>query len=88
MVTANKALLALHGREIFGAAARRGVDVAFEASVGGGIPILRSMREGLAANRILSVHGIMNGTTNYVLTEMERTGEAFDVVLKRAQDLG
>jgi len=88
VVTANKALLALHGKEIFDAAAKRGVDVAFEASVGGGIPILRSMREGLAANRIQSLHGIMNGTTNYVLTEMERTGELFDVVLKRAQDLG
>jgi len=88
VVTANKALLALHGKEIFDAAASRGVDVAFEASVGGGIPILRSMREGLAANRIQSLHGIMNGTTNYVLTEMERTGELFDVVVKRAQDLG
>jgi homoserine dehydrogenase len=88
VVTANKALLAVHGREIFGAAAKRGVDVAFEASVGGGIPILRSMREGLAANRILRIAGIINGTTNYVLTEMERTGEAFEVVLKRAQDLG
>ncbi len=88
VVTANKALLALHGKEIFDAAATRGVDVAFEASVGGGIPILRSMREGLAANRIQSLHGIMNGTTNYVLTEMERTGELFDVVVKRAQDLG
>ncbi len=88
VVTANKALLALHGKEIFDAAARRGVDVAFEASVGGGIPILRSLREGLAANRILSVHGIMNGTTNYVLTEMERTGEAFVVVIERARDLG
>ena len=88
VVTANKALLALHGGEIFGAAAARGVDVAFEASVGGGIPILRSLREGLAANRILSLHGIMNGTTNYVLSEMEKTGEAFEVVLKRAQDLG
>ncbi len=88
VVTANKALLAKHGKEIFEAAAKRGVDVAFEASVGGGIPILRSMREGLAANRILSLHGIMNGTTNYVLTEMEKTGEAFEVVLKRAQDLG
>ena len=88
VVTANKALLALHGKEIFDAAAKRGVDVAFEASVGGGIPILRSMREGLAANRIQSLHGIMNGTTNYVLTEMERTGELFDVVVKRAQDLG
>lgn len=88
VVTANKALLALHGKEIFDAAARRGVDIAFEASVGGGIPILRSMREGLAANRIESLHGIINGTTNYVLTEMERTGERFDVVVKRAQDLG
>ncbi len=88
VVTANKALLAMHGKEIFDAATRRGVDVAFEASVGGGIPILRSLREGLAANRIESLYGIMNGTTNYVLTEMERTGEDFDVVVKRAQDLG
>lgn len=88
VVTANKALLALHGGEIFDAALARGVDVAFEASVGGGIPILRSLREGLAANRIESLHGIMNGTTNYVLTEMEKTGEPFEVVLKRAQDLG
>ena len=88
VVTANKALLALHGKEIFEAAEAKGVDVAFEASVGGGIPILRSMREGLSANRIESLHGIMNGTTNYVLTEMEETGEAFEVVLKRAQDLG
>ena len=88
VVTANKALLALHGKEIFDAALRRGVDVAFEASVGGGIPILRSLREGFAANRILSLYGIMNGTTNYMLTEMEKTGEMFEVVLKRAQDLG
>jgi len=88
VVTANKALLALHGREIFASAAKAGVDVAFEAAVGGGIPILRSLREGLAANHIESVLGILNGTTNYVLTEMERTGEAFEVVLKRAQDLG
>jgi homoserine dehydrogenase len=88
VVTANKALLALHGKDLFDAAARRGVDVAFEASVGGGIPILRSLREGLAANRIRSIHGILNGTTNYVLTEMEQTGESFEVVLKRAQDLG
>jgi homoserine dehydrogenase len=88
VVTANKALLALHGREIFDAARQRGVDVAFEASVGGGIPILRSIREGLAANRIESLHGIVNGTTNYVLTEMERTGEPFEVVLRRAQELG
>jgi homoserine dehydrogenase len=88
VVTANKALLARHGKEIFEAAVKHGVDVAFEASVGGGIPILRSMREGLSANRIQSLHGIMNGTTNYVLTEMEKTGEDFEVVLKRAQDLG
>jgi homoserine dehydrogenase len=88
VVTANKALLALHGAEIFAAAAEKGVDVAFEASVGGGIPILRSMREGLVANRIHSVRGILNGTTNYVLTQMEDTGEDFDVVVKRAQDLG
>ncbi|HKA13519.1 MAG TPA: homoserine dehydrogenase, partial [Myxococcota bacterium] len=88
VVTANKALLALHGAEIFGAAARRGVDVAFEASVAGGIPILRSIREGLVANRIESVHGIVNGTTNYVLTQMERTGETQEMVVKRAQGLG
>ena len=88
VVTANKALLAVHGEEIFAAAQAKGVDVAFEASVGGGIPVLRALREGLAANKIESVHGILNGTTNYVLTEMESTGEDFEVVLKRAQDLG
>jgi homoserine dehydrogenase len=88
VVTANKALLALHGREIFAAAAGRGVDVAFEASVGGGIPILRSLREGLAANRIQSLHGIVNGTTNFMLTEMEKSGAPFDAVLKHAQELG
>ncbi len=88
VVTANKALLALHGKEIFAAAARRGVDIAFEASVGGGIPILRSLREGLAANRIQSLHGIVNGTTNFVLSEMEKSGAPFDVVLARAQALG
>jgi homoserine dehydrogenase len=88
VVTANKALLALHGAEIFDAAARRGVDVGFEASVAGGIPILRSIREGLVANRIESLHGIMNGTTNYVLTEMEKTGEDLEVVVKRAQQKG
>jgi homoserine dehydrogenase len=88
VVTANKALLAEHGKEIFDAAAKAGVDVAFEASVGGGIPILRSMREGLAANRIERVCGIVNGTTNYMLSEMEATGEPFAAVLARAQDLG
>jgi homoserine dehydrogenase len=88
VVTANKALLALHGKEIFEAAAAAGVDVAFEASVGGGIPILRAMREGLSANRIDSVRGIVNGTTNYILSEVEASGEAPEVVLKRAQELG
>jgi homoserine dehydrogenase len=88
VVTANKALLAVHGAEIFGKAAAQGVDVAFEASVGGGIPILRSVREGLAANHIEALYGILNGTTNYVLTQMEATGEDFASVLKRAQDLG
>ena len=88
VVTANKALLALHGKEIFAAAGEAGVDVAFEAAVGGGIPILRSLREGLSANHIDSVLGILNGTTNYVLTEMESTQEPFEVVLKRAQELG
>ena len=70
VATANKALLASHGAEIFDAALKAGVDVAFEASVAGGIPILRSIREGLVANRIRSVHGIMNGTTNFILTKM------------------
>lgn len=88
VVTGNKALLAEHGKEIFDAAAKAGVDVAFEASVGGGIPILRSMREGLAANRIERVCGIVNGTTNYMLSEMESTGESFATVLARAQALG
>lgn len=88
VVTANKALLALHGREIFGAASAAGLDIAFEAAVAGGIPVLRCLREGLAANQIESVLGILNGTTNYVLTQMESTGEDFDVVLKRAQELG
>jgi homoserine dehydrogenase len=88
VVTANKALLAVHGSEIFAAAEERSVDVAFEAAVGGGIPVLRALREGLAANRIESIHGILNGTTNYVLTQMERTQEDFEVVLKRAQELG
>jgi homoserine dehydrogenase len=88
VVTANKALLALHGDEIFSAAEQHGVDVAFEAAVGGGIPVLRALREGLSANHIEAVEGILNGTTNYVLTEMEKTSEDFEVVLKRAQELG
>jgi homoserine dehydrogenase len=88
VVTANKALLAVHGKEIFEAARKGNTDIAFEASVGGGIPILRALREGLAANHIESIAGIINGTTNYVLTEMEHGGEPFEVVLKRAQELG
>lgn len=88
VTTANKALLALHGKEIFAAAAKAGLDVGFEASVCGGIPLLRSLREGLAANQMESVFGILNGTTNFVLTQMEATGESFEAVLKRAQDLG
>ncbi|MFO0687126.1 MAG: homoserine dehydrogenase [Myxococcota bacterium] len=88
VTTANKALLALHGKEIFAAAAQAGLDVGFEASVCGGIPLLRALREGLAANQIESVFGILNGTTNFVLTQMEATGEDFDAVLKKAQQLG
>lgn len=88
VTTANKALLALHGKEIFAAAAKAGLDVGFEASVCGGIPLLRALREGLAANQLESVFGILNGTTNFVLTQMEATGEPFEVVLKRAQQLG
>jgi homoserine dehydrogenase len=88
VVTANKALLAVHGKEIFDAARRRGVDVAFEASVGGGIPILRSLREGLAANRIQSVHGIINGTTNYVLGRMASAGLSLGDAVREAQTAG
>jgi homoserine dehydrogenase len=88
VVTANKALLAVHGDEVFSAARETGVDVGFEASVGGGIPILRAVREGMAANRIRSILGILNGTTNYILTEMKEKGEAFERVLKEAQKLG
>ncbi len=88
VVTANKALLAVHGDEVFAAARETGVDVGFEASVGGGIPILRAVREGMAANRIRSILGILNGTTNYILTEMKEKGEAFERVLKEAQKLG
>ncbi|MEW6378455.1 MAG: homoserine dehydrogenase [bacterium] len=88
VVTANKALLAKHGEEIFEAAAARQVDIGFEASVGGGIPIIRAVREGLAANRIKSVYGIINGTANYILTEMERRGSSFESVLSEAQAQG
>ncbi len=88
IITANKALLAVHGGDIFKAADERGVDIGFEGSVGGGIPIIRSMKEGLAANRIQVIFGILNGTSNYILTEMTHRGEKFADVLKKAQELG
>jgi homoserine dehydrogenase len=89
VVTANKALLAVHGPEIFRAAHEAGVDIAFEAAVAGGIPILRSLREGLVANRFERVLAILNGTCNFILTAMdENPGVSFDDVLKQAQDLG
>ena len=88
VVTANKALLAVHGTEIFAAASRKGVMVAFEAAVAGGIPIIKSLREGLSANRIHWIAGIINGTTNFILSEMRDKGLDFDVVLKQAQALG
>lgn len=88
VVTANKALLALHGNEIFAAAQKKGVMVAFEAAVAGGIPIIKAVREGLAANRIEWIAGIINGTTNFILSEMRDKGLAFDDVLKEAQRLG
>ena len=88
VVTANKALLAVHGTEIFAAAHRKGVIVAFEAAVAGGIPIIKALREGLTANRIQWIAGIINGTTNFILSEMRDKGLAFEVVLKEAQRLG
>ncbi len=88
VVTANKALLAVHGTEIFAAAHERGVMVAFEAAVAGGIPIIKALREGLTANRIEWIAGIINGTTNFILSEMRAKGLDFDVVLKEAQRLG
>lgn len=88
VVTANKALLAVHGAEIFAAASQHHVDIGFEGSVGGGIPIIRAMREGFVANRFLEIYGILNGTTNYILTEMTENGENFDDVLEHAQQLG
>ncbi len=88
VVTANKALLAVHGTEIFAAAQQKGVIVAFEAAVAGGIPIIKALREGLTANRIDWIAGIINGTTNFILSEMRSKGLDFDVVLKEAQRLG
>ncbi len=88
VVTANKALLAVHGTEIFAAARAKGVVVAFEAAVAGGIPIIKALREGLTANRIEWIAGIINGTTNFILSEMRAKGLDFDVALKEAQRLG
>ena len=88
VVTANKALLAVHGNEIFAAAQQKGVMVAFEAAVGGGIPIIKALREGLSANRIQWLAGIINGTTNFILSEMRDKGLAFAEVLAEAQRLG
>jgi homoserine dehydrogenase len=88
VVTANKALLAVHGNEIFAAAQKKGVMVAFEAAVAGGIPIIKSLREGLSANRIQWIAGIINGTTNFILSEMRDKGHSFDSVLHEAQKLG
>ena len=88
VVTANKALLATHGNEIFAAAQRKGVMVAFEAAVAGGIPIIKALREGLTANRIEWIAGIINGTSNFILSEMRDKGLGFDEVLKEAQARG
>jgi len=88
VVTANKALIALHGNEIFAAASRQGVMVAFEAAVGGGIPVIKAIREGLAGNRINWLAGIINGTGNFILTEMRDKGRSFAEVLAEAQALG
>ena len=88
VVTANKALLANHGTEIFAAARAKGVIVAFEAAVAGGIPIIKALREGLTANRITWIAGIINGTANFILSEMREKGLAFNEVLAQAQKLG
>ena len=88
VVTANKALLALHGNEVFAAAHRMGVMVAFEGAVAGGIPIIKALREGLTANRIEWIAGIINGTSNFILSQMRSTGDSFESVLAQAQALG
>jgi homoserine dehydrogenase len=88
VVTANKALLALHGEEIFAAASRKGIDLGFEASVGGGIPVIQALREGLAANTIQSIYGIINGTANYILSRMTHEGRSFEMVLDEAKQAG
>ena len=88
VVTANKALLAVHGSEIHAAADRAGVTIGFEGSVGGGIPVIKALKESLAANRILSIYGIINGTSNYILTKMTDEERAFEDVLREAQRAG
>jgi len=88
VVTANKALLAVHGEDVFAAAVRGGVDIGFEASVGGGIPILHALTEGLAANRCVSIVGILNGTANYILTQMQQEKRDFGEALAQAQAAG
>ena len=88
VVTANKALLSVHGKEIFEAAVANNVEVGFEASVGGGIPVIKALKEGLVANRIDVIRGIMNGTANYILSQMTEHGSPFDEVLKEAQEKG
>ena len=88
VVTANKAMLAVHGNEIFAAAQQKGVMVGFEAAVAGGVPIIKAVREGLAANQIEWIAGIINGTSNFILSEMREKGLAFDEVLREAQRLG
>ena len=88
VVTANKALIAMHGEELFKIANKKNVLLAYEAAVAGGIPIIKAIREGLAANKVNWVAGILNGTTNYILTEMKENNLTFDTALKQAQDLG
>lgn len=88
LVTANKALLAHHGNELFAQAAQNGVYLGFEGAVAGTIPCINALREGLAANDIIQIYGLLNGTSNYILTQMTRTGASFEQVLKTAQDLG
>jgi homoserine dehydrogenase len=88
VVTANKALIAMHGNEIFAAAQAKGVNVAFEAAVAGGVPVIKAIREGLSANNIQWLAGIINGTSNFILTEMRDKGRDFDSVLQEAQSLG
>jgi homoserine dehydrogenase len=88
VVTANKAMLAVHGASLAAAAEKRGTTLAFEAAVAGGIPVIKALREGLAANRILRIAGILNGTCNYILTQMRERGREFAEVLADAQKLG